>query len=114
MAFQNNTNRGRVEKTIETRHLIEKSATANRATEAQIRATLAPLTEALARYTQEGACPDIATAAGAHASDLTAGERAALHLANRASTRDLIAALLGRLEAQQAQIDAARIEDVGP
>ncbi|MFK7882347.1 hypothetical protein [Roseobacter sp.] len=49
MAFENNTNLGRVEKMIETLHLIEKSATANRATEAQIRATLAPLIEALAR-----------------------------------------------------------------
>lgn len=74
MALENNTNTGRVEKMIETRHLIEKSATTNRATEAQIRTTLAPLIEALARYTQEGACQDSATAAGAHASDLTAGD----------------------------------------
>lgn len=99
---------------IETLRLIEKSATANRATKAQIRATLAPLTEALARYLQNDDVPNRNKFASVPEAHLTAGERAALHLADRASTRDLIAALLGRLEAQQAQIDLAGIEDAGP
>lgn len=106
MAFENNTNLGRVDKMIETLHLIEKSATSNRATDAQIRAVLAPLSAALARYTHEGDVPDIAQAPPEPVANLTAGERAALHLADGASLRDLTAALLGRLEAQQAQIDA--------
>lgn len=37
--------------------------------------------------------------------DLTPGQRAALHLANGASIKDLIAALLGRLEAQLAHLE---------
>lgn len=114
MAFENNTNMGRVEKMIETLRLIEKSAKANRATEAQIRATLAPVIEALARYIEDGATPVTVAGKTAPAADLTAGERAALHLANRSSLRDLTAALLGRLEAQQARSDAAGNEDVGP
>lgn len=113
MAFENNTNLGRVDKMIETLHLIEKSATSNRATDAHIKAVLAPLSAALARYTHEHSGADIAQAPSERTANLTAGERAALHLADGASLRDLTAALLGRLEAQQAQIHA-RVDDGTP
>ncbi len=105
MTFENNTNLGRVDKMIEALYLIEKSSTSNRATYAQIRAVLAPLIAALARYTHEDDRRDIAQASSKPAANLTAGERTALYLADGASLRDLTAALLGSLEMQQAQIE---------
>ncbi|ABI93372.1 hypothetical protein CEP88_00435 (plasmid) [Roseobacter denitrificans] len=105
MAFENNTNLGRVDTILKTLRLIEKSAASNRATDAQIRAVLAPLLEALARYRAANDAPENTSPVATLEDTLTAGQRAALHLADRASTRDLIAALLGRLEAQQARID---------
>lgn len=101
MAFENNTNLGRVEKIIDTLHLIEKSATSNKATPAQTKALLAPLIEALAPYIEtapQGFEADPAPRRDA-LSGLKAGERAALHLADGASLRQLIAALMGRLDA---------------
>ncbi|WP_187431443.1 hypothetical protein ROLI_048080 (plasmid) [Roseobacter fucihabitans] len=112
MAFENNTNLGRVDKMIETPHLIEKSTTANRATNAQIKAVLTPLMEALGSCSQDDDALDTASVPPMPVTSLTAGERAALHLADKASIRGLTSALLGRLEAQQLRIDAAGIEDV--
>lgn len=116
MAFENNTNLGRVEKMIETLRLIEKSATSNRATPAQIKALLAPLMEALAPYMAGAVTLDIEDDAGAvprgsAMAGLKAGERAALHLADRASLRILTAALLGRLEAHEARLAAHEPDD---
>lgn len=58
MAFENNTNLGRVDKMIETLRLIEKSAIKNRATDAQIKAVMMPLIEVLDRYTRGDGAPD--------------------------------------------------------
>ena len=105
MAFQNETNKGRVTKMVDTLHLILKSAQANRAEDHEIVAMLRPLTDELAGL---GLAADMPAAAPAPAtSALTAGERAALHLADRASLLDLIAALMGRLDAHAAQLDDA-------
>lgn len=116
MAFENNTNLGRVEKMIETLRLIEKSATSNRATPAQIKALLGPLMEALAPYLDGAGASDIeenlvAVPRGTAMAGLKAGERAALHLADRASLRILTAALLGRLEAHEARLAANEPDD---
>lgn len=107
MAFENDTNAGRVQKMVETLALIQKSALSNRADADAFKAMMRPLTEALtaAGVVDAGvAAPearDMPTAA------LTAGQRAALHLADHASLRDLTAALLGRLEAHEARLAAS-------
>lgn len=116
MAFENNTNLGRVEKMIETLRLIEKSAKSNRATPAQIKALLGPLMEVLAPYMDGAVAPGIEDNAVAVPREpamagLKAGERAALHLADRASLRILTAALLGRLEAHEARLAAQEPDD---
>lgn len=100
MAFQNNTNTGRVQKMIGTFGLIQKSALSNRADDHALQDMMTPLVEALSRadVIAVSSTGDTATAR------LTSGERAALHLADRASLRDLTAALLGRLEAQAAHL----------
>ncbi len=48
MAFQNDTNTGRVAKMIETLRLIQKSAQSNRAADHEVAAMLQPLTDELA------------------------------------------------------------------
>ncbi len=50
MAFQNDTNRGRVQKMVETLALIGKSAAANRASNDDMADMLRPLTDALASH----------------------------------------------------------------
>ena len=82
---------------------IEKSVASNRASDVQIRALLAPLFEAIAPCfkapdTLLAEEPQIHSAHKDSAVALTAGERAALHLADRASVRELIAALMGCLD----------------
>ena len=75
MAFQNETNKGRVTKMVDSLHLILKSAQANRAGDHDIVAMLRPLTDELAAL---GLAADMPAAAPAPAtSALTAGERAA-------------------------------------
>ena len=114
MAFENDTNAGRVQKMIETFGLIEKSDQSNRADDHALQAMMRPLTEALGTAGVINATAEGPTEAiGPATPDLTAGERAALHLADRASLRDLTAALLGRLEAQDARLAAAETIESG-
>ena len=113
MAFENDTNAGRVQKMVEIFGLIQKSALSNRADDAAMQAMMRPLIEALTRAGAVGASVDAPTGHDTPTTALTAGQRAALHLADRASLRDLMAALLGRLEAHEARLAAsdAGIED---
>lgn len=104
MAFENDTNTGRVRKMIESFALIQKSALSNQADAQAVQAMLSPLIEALTRAGVIAAPVDASTKSDALPATLTAGQRAALHLANRASLRDLTAALLGRLEAHEARL----------
>ena len=106
MAFENDTNRGRVLKILDVLALIEKSAESNRATPEALAAMLRPLTDHLGRTSpgDTGAAPAPAAEAVA---PLTAGQRAALALADKASLRELIAALVGRLDAHRARLDEA-------
>ena len=100
MAFQNDTNAGRVEKMIDTLRLIEKSATANRASPAEIASLIAPLLTALTPYLPSEAAAS-SQPTGTAKDHLTAGERAGLLLADGASLRQLVAALIGRLDAME-------------
>ena len=101
MEFENDTNRGRVQKMIETLGLIEKSAESNRASAEDMADMLAPFTQALSAL-----CLPVDQARPAMPGPaLTAGQRAALHLADHASLRDLMAALMGRLDAHAAKLD---------
>ena len=72
-----------------------------------------PLIEALTRAGVVDASVDAPTGHNTPTTALTAGQRAALHLADRASLRDLTAALLGRLEAQEARLAASEAGIVG-
>ena len=104
MAFENDTNAGRVQKMVETFGLIQKSAQSNRADADALQALMRPLIEVL---NAAGIMDTAVPALELHnplPSTLTAGQRAALHLAERASLRDLTAALLGRLEAHEARL----------
>lgn len=47
MGFENDTNRGRVQKMIETLHLISKSAQSNRASEDEVNEMIRPLLDEL-------------------------------------------------------------------
>ncbi|MEL6959106.1 MAG: hypothetical protein AAGL89_09175 [Pseudomonadota bacterium] len=107
MAFENDTNTGRVQKMVETFALIQKSALSNRVDADALQAMMRPLIEALTATGVVGAAVSAPEGQDTSTAAHTAGERAALHLANRASLRDLIAALLGRLEAHEARIAAS-------
>ncbi|MBW4710706.1 hypothetical protein KX928_23195 [Roseobacter sp. YSTF-M11] len=104
--FQNSSNIARVDRILEALQLMEKSAASNRTSTAEFRQMLTPVIERLTAIgildAGEGEAPTQTVEAA-----LTAGQRAALHLANRASTRDLTAALLGRLETQQELLERA-------
>lgn len=114
MPFENETNHGRVEKMVETFGHIAKSALSNRADAAAQQAMMRPLIEAVTRAGVVGVPAETKTDRSTPAGGLTAGERAALHLADRASLRDLTAALLGRLEAHEARLaDNDRAGDEG-
>jgi len=115
MAFENDTNAGRVKKMVETLALIQKSSQSNRADAAALQAMMRPLIEALTRAGVVGGSVDAPEGHDTPTTALTAGQRAALHLADRASLRDLTVALLGRLEAQEVRLAAgdADIEDGG-
>ncbi|MEP2031610.1 MAG: hypothetical protein ABJI96_23210 [Paracoccaceae bacterium] len=104
MAFENDTNAGRVQKMVEIFGLIQKSALSNCTDDAALQAMMRPLIEALTRADVVGGSVDAPEGNDTPSTALTAGEWAALHLANRASLRDLTAALLGRLEAHQARL----------
>ncbi len=107
MAFDNDTNTGRVQKMVETLALIEKSARSNRADADALKAMMRPLIDALTAAGVVGAGVPAPEGPDTPAAALTAGQRAALHLADRASLRDLTAALLGRLEAHEARLAAS-------
>ena len=107
MAFENDTNTGRVQKMIETFALIQKSALSNRVDAGALQAMMRPLTDALTTAGVVGAGVPVLEDQNTPAPTLTAGQRAAMHLADRASLRDLTAALLGRLEAQEARLAAS-------
>lgn len=110
MAFENDTNAGRVQKMVETLALIQKSALSNRADANALKTMMHPLIEALTAAGVVGAAVHVPEDQDTPAPALTAGQRAALHLADSASLRDLTAALLGRLEAHEARLAAS---DVG-
>ncbi|MEO1346713.1 MAG: hypothetical protein AAFV74_21425 [Pseudomonadota bacterium] len=110
MAFENDTNTGRVQKMVETFALIEKSALSNRVDANALQAMMRPLIEALTAAGVVGAGVPAPEGQDKTTAALTSGQRAALHLADRASLRDLTAALLGRLEAHEARL-AASSED---
>lgn len=107
MAFENDTNAGRVQKMVETFGLIQKSARSNQAEPAAMQAMMRPLTDVLTRAGVVDALVDAPREQDAPTTALTAGQRAALHLADHASLRDLTAALLGRLEAHEARLAAS-------
>lgn len=110
MAFENDTNTGRVQKMVETFALIQKSALSNRVDADALQAMMRPLIEVLTAAGVVGAGVPDPQGQDTPTAALTAGQRAALHLADRASLRDLTAALLGRLEADEARL-AASVED---
>ncbi|WP_299682711.1 hypothetical protein [uncultured Roseobacter sp.] len=89
---------------IETFALIQKSAESNRVDNDALRTMMRPLVEALSEagvlHTGEG----VPASRDPLLSKLTAGQRAAMHLAHHAALKDLTAALLGRLEAQDARL----------
>ncbi|WP_420013164.1 hypothetical protein [Tateyamaria sp.] len=107
MAFENDTNTGRVQKMVETFALIQKSALSNRVDADALQEMMRPLIEALTAAGVVGAGVPAPEGQGTPTAALTAGQRAALHLADRASLRDLTAALLGRLEAHEARLAAS-------
>ncbi|UTS82728.1 hypothetical protein [Phaeobacter piscinae] len=106
MAFENETNAGRVQKMIELFGHIQKSAESNNADTVALRAMMLPLLDVLGANGLSDALGEGSAPQGANMPPLTAGERAALHLADKSSLRDLIAALLGRLEAHDARLAA--------
>ena len=107
MAFENDTNRGRVLKVLDTLALIEKSAESNRASPEALAVMLKPLTDRLAGLGLAGQAAEAPAPAVDTAAPLTAGQRAAQELADRASLRELLAALAGRLDAHAARLDGA-------
>ncbi len=107
MAFENDTNAGRVQKMVETLALIQKSALSNRADADALTTLMRPLIDALTAVGVVGAAVPAPEGRDTPAPTLTAGQRAALHLADHASLRDLTAALLGRLEAHEARLAAS-------
>ncbi|WP_299085887.1 hypothetical protein [uncultured Ruegeria sp.] len=105
MAFQNDTNSGRVKKMVDTLRFIVKSAASNSADTDALADMLRPLTDELAglgvltgsNLMTEPQSPEIAA--------LTADQRAALILADQASLRELVASLIGRLDAHAHRLE---------
>ena len=91
---------------VATLALIEKSARSNRADFDALKSMMRPLIDALTAAGVVGAGIPAPEGLDTPTAALTAGQRAALHLADRASLRDLTAALLGRLEAHEARLGA--------
>lgn len=87
MAFENDTNAGRVQKMIEIFGLIEKSALSNRADDAALQAMMRPLIEALTRADVVGGSVDAPEGHNTPTTALTAG-RAVLSAAQEARWRD--------------------------
>ncbi|KIN69882.1 hypothetical protein Z945_3774 [Sulfitobacter noctilucae] len=85
MAFENDTNTGRVAKMVESFALIQKSAKSNREDADSLGVMMRPLIAALTKAGVMGAPVDAPKGQDAPTLALTAGQRAALHLADRAS-----------------------------
>ncbi|MEM8975159.1 MAG: hypothetical protein AAGD43_24120 [Pseudomonadota bacterium] len=102
MAFQNDTNKKRVQKAVARVRQIVDSAESNGAGSEELAVMLRPLTEELAaigalelndRRSKE---PEVEA--------LTVGQRAAIKLADQASLREQIVSLIARLEAHAEQL----------
>lgn len=105
MAFDNPTNRSRGHKMAELLTHLITSASSNKATPAEIESVLLPLAVPLEELGLRLERIGGAEGEGQDATrSLKAGEIAALKLADQASTRELIASLIGRLEHHAAQI----------
>lgn len=101
MPFDNSTNRGRVQKIIDLLELIAGSAESNQATEEELIVMLQPVFDKIGNPSPAA---EQVVQTTVNTKELTAGQRAVFHLTEHASMRDLICALLGRLEAQQVQL----------
>lgn len=92
MAFDNNTNRGRVTRILETLILIDKSADSNEAGEVEVRAMLDPLYQKLGIVSEEkpGAEPEPKGRIGSSAPPWAS----VMDMANEADLKDLSSALI--------------------
>ncbi|MEL6295922.1 MAG: hypothetical protein AAFR10_16815 [Pseudomonadota bacterium] len=114
MPFDNSKNQARARNIAELLGHVEKSANANQADPAEIAATLEPALAALGRLglhlsvQEDSAAPTETLAATPMPVDpmksLKPGQRAAIILADQASTRELIASLIARLDHQADQL----------
>ena len=79
MAFENDTNTGRVRKMIETFALIQKSALSNQADSEVVQAMLGPLIDTLTRAGVIATTVEVSTKPDALPATLTAGPRNLFH-----------------------------------
>lgn len=96
MAFENDTNRGRVKKMVETLALIVKSAESNRASGGDVADMLRPLTDALAAHGAESTPANAAPNASEQRGSWTgnAPQWASVHdMAEQADLKDLTVAM---------------------
>ncbi|WP_227272035.1 hypothetical protein [Roseobacter weihaiensis] len=105
MAFQNDTNTGRVQKMIDLLAHLKKSAGVNGASDAELAEMLKPLTGELAVFTDATSDQPSEDRQFPELAQLKPGQRAALILADQASLRELIAALMGRLDAHADRLE---------
>lgn len=97
----------RAEKILKMLETIETSARSNKA-EDQLGQLLAPVAERLAAIGAMSSAPEPTAERDDDATTgLTAGQRAALALADSASLRELCAALIGRLDAHTARLEGS-------
>lgn len=98
--FFNDTNHGRIAKMTEMLEgPLTKSARSNKATAEDWLKLLEPVSSFIDQLRGQGPETKGEAVAEAPLVELSAGQRAAMHLANKASLKELTAALLGRLEA---------------
>jgi hypothetical protein len=108
MTVLNDTNRGRVEKIEGLLILIANSAESNKASQEDLWELLSPAVDAIQRLLDPEAKPDSPATAGPSTkpdfADLTAGQRAAMILADNASLKELMVSLSARLDVHLAQL----------
>lgn len=97
MTVLNQTNTIRVQKINELIGHIIKSAESNNATQEELWQLMSPAVDAIQGMLDPEAKPDSPASPAPDFSNLTAGQRAAMILADQASLRELIASLHGRL-----------------
>lgn len=105
--FDNSKNQSRVANMLKLLAHVEKSAASNRATPAEIADLLAPVIDklrAMGALPDGGDLPQPDRITRRDAPDLTAGQRMACVLAAKLSQKDLIAALLARLNVDPATL----------